>query len=561
MTCFIGIQESDWLHPDRHSNWKNLTRLHIHVNRFSNCHLPPELRVRGPAIIDEITDADSQRWGSPQMWHAETLFIKHAQHSAFIDEIGILRGKKQLPNRSKLLPLRPIVKDEGLLRCDSQLKSSSCLPWETKYPVILTRNSQVTKLITKDYHERSGHAGTNYVLTQLSTRYWILAARELEPIQERENECAECKRWRAKPVNPVMAPLPELRARKSLRAFSETSVDIGGPYITKQGQGKTRQRYYLCVFTCLGTQAVHLEVVFSLSTDSLMNGLYRMAARRGMPSEMLSDNGTNFLGARNELEELAALDTQRIHRETAYHKVKWRFNPPAAPHFNGVHESMIKSAKWAIDAILGPADINDEELISAIAGAEGLLNSRPLNLPVSVCRGYNSIDSKLFPARSGWWPVCTWVHRPGGIQSSKKMVQSSRACQHVWQRWMKEWLQSLSSRKKWFRHKADLKFRDVVIAICQDVPWEKWPLGRIIAVHPGADGTVRVADISKSPGNDLEATDGKTVHLWELMIHPERWGGVMCWHRDCLVLRVCFNWLLFVRTMNCHLDYRELLPC
>ncbi len=150
---------------------------------------------------------------------------------------------------------------------------------------------------------------------------------------------------RAKPANPVIAPLQELRARKSLRAFSETSVDFGGPYITNQGRGKTRQKRYMCLFTCFGTRAVHLEVAFSLSTDSFMNAFYRIAARRGMPSEMLSDNGTNFLGARNELEELAALDTLRIQRETAYHKVKWRFNPPAAPDFNGVQESMIKSAK------------------------------------------------------------------------------------------------------------------------------------------------------------------------------------------------------------------------
>ena len=55
--------------------------------------------------------------------------------------------------------------------------------------------------------------------------------------------------------------------------------------------------------------------------------------------------------------------------------IKWHFNPPLAPHFGGAHESMVKSA---IKAILGQADVNDEELIRAIIGAEGLINSRPL---------------------------------------------------------------------------------------------------------------------------------------------------------------------------------------
>ena len=39
---------------------------------------------------------------------------------------------------------------------------------------------------------------------------------------------------------------------------------------------------------------------------------------------------------------------------------------------------MIKSSKRAIYAILGNADITDEELMTAFAGAEGLINSRPL---------------------------------------------------------------------------------------------------------------------------------------------------------------------------------------
>lgn len=53
-------------------------------------------------------------------------------------------------------------------------------------------------------------------------------------------------------------------------------------------------------------------------------------------------------------------------------------NPPCAPHFGGVHESMVKSAKRAIYTVLGNADINDEELHTAVVGAESLINSRPI---------------------------------------------------------------------------------------------------------------------------------------------------------------------------------------
>ena len=95
-----------------------------------------------------------------------------------------------------------------------------------------------------------------------------------------------------------------------------------------------------------------------------------------VPTDVLSDNGADFIGSKNELEGLASLD--RDQEKTASYGVKWHFNPSLALHFSGVHEVMIKAEKKAIYAILSCADVTDEELLSAVVGAEGLLNSRPL---------------------------------------------------------------------------------------------------------------------------------------------------------------------------------------
>ena len=94
---------------------------------------------------------------------------------------------------------------------------------------------------------------------------------------------------------------------------------------------------------------------------------------------MLSDNGGKFVGANNESCDLVKeLDQEKITKSTANQGVNCKFNPPLAPHFGGVHETVIKTAKRAIHAILGNADITDEELTTAFTGAEALLNSRPL---------------------------------------------------------------------------------------------------------------------------------------------------------------------------------------
>ena len=115
----------------------------------------------------------------------------------------------------------------------------------------------------KEYHERGNHAtGTNQTLAALSTRYWI---------RELERECAECRRRKSKPYDQLMAPLPVSRLKPSLRAFARSAVGFGGPFITVQGREKRREKRYFCLFTCLGTRAVHLEMAYGLDTDSFLN--------------------------------------------------------------------------------------------------------------------------------------------------------------------------------------------------------------------------------------------------------------------------------------------------
>ena len=120
-------------------------------------------------------------------------------------------------------------------------------------------------------------------------------------------------------------------------------------------------------------------MAYGLDTDLFLNAFYRMANRRGLPRGMLSDNGGNFVKANKELRQLVeVLDQDRIRASTASQVVTRHLNLPAAPHFGGVHESMIKVAKRAVHAILGNAHITDEELMAAFTGAEALLNSRSL---------------------------------------------------------------------------------------------------------------------------------------------------------------------------------------
>ena len=76
-----------------------------------------------------------------------------------------------------------------------------------------------------------------------------------------------------------MAPLPTNCLKPSIRAFVRTAVDFAGPFLTKQGRGKSRCKLYLCLFTCLVTRTVHLEMAYGLNTDSFLKAFSRMVNR------------------------------------------------------------------------------------------------------------------------------------------------------------------------------------------------------------------------------------------------------------------------------------------
>lgn len=114
-------------------------------------------------------------------------------------------------------------------------------------------------------------------------------------VREWKRECAKCRRRKAKACRQIMAPLPLSRLKTSFRTLTRTDVDFAGSFITMKRPGKRRMKRYLCIFTCLTSRVVHLEMAFRLATDSFLNTFHRMTSRRGLPDEIYSDNGIKEL--------------------------------------------------------------------------------------------------------------------------------------------------------------------------------------------------------------------------------------------------------------------------
>ena len=152
---------------------------------------------------------------------------------------------------------------------------------------------------------------------------------------------------------------------------------------------------------------------------------------------------------------------------------------------------MIKAAKRALKGNLTDANVSDEELMTAITGAESLLNSRPLTYQTANVDD----DVPLTPNH--------FLHGQMGGRFAPKTVDQTRKrwrrfqglVKHFWQRILKEWLPGLNPTTKWHKEKKNLKVGDIVIVVSPDSPRAHWPLAKVTQVFPGKDGKVRVAQV------------------------------------------------------------------
>ena len=173
------------------------------------------------------------------------------------------------------------------------------LPWETKHPIILDHSHKITRLIVIHSHRRLIHAGIEHDLItyEKSIGYCtvVLKSRIAPP-----NASYLCYRRRVQPLAQKMSDLPSTRLANASVQFQYVGLDYAGPFSVRVGRNRIEKRY-ICLFACLHMRAVHLEVALSLEADSFIMALRRFQSLRGNPVRMLSDNGTNFVGAEREL--------------------------------------------------------------------------------------------------------------------------------------------------------------------------------------------------------------------------------------------------------------------
>jgi len=449
---------------DYFSKYKKILRMIGWIHRFiENTRKRREEREAGELKVNELT-------------RAEKSIVKIIQHDSFSSE-----------DIKKLKSISVFKDDEGILRVKTRLTERKDQE-NFIYPMLLPKNHKIVEKLIIDKHLSMSHAGIHVLISKLRETFWIIKSRAT--IRKALYGCVRCRRHESKRLQTVPATLPKDRVRDA-RVFEIVGVDLAGPLILKD-----KRKAWIILFTCAVFRAVHLELILSLSTQGFLLGLRRFIARRGRPSIIYSDNGSNFVGSSNLLK---SIDWNIVEREATTNKIDWKFSPPAAPWWGGFWERLVQMIKKLLRRVLGQSSLNYEELMSVLCDCEATVNARPLTYVSEDSDDLIPLTPSLFLGEIPVMGVPDLDHLDK-VDFNKRLRYIQNLRELLRKRFRSEYLGLLVQRPSTVPITQQIKIGDIVLVECDNKRKVLWPLAKVTELYPGKDGNIRVVRVKTTSG-------------------------------------------------------------
>uniref|UniRef100_A0A1I7WG78 Integrase catalytic domain-containing protein n=1 Tax=Heterorhabditis bacteriophora TaxID=37862 RepID=A0A1I7WG78_HETBA len=356
------------------------------------------------------------------------------------------------PTAKELTDLRLYPDHEGLLRSVGRLGHSNLLE-NTKNPVFIPRRDPATQLLILDTHCRHHHLSKTHTLNELRSRFWIPAGQAT--VRQTLSRCIACKRHKEKPF--MLPPIPSLSpARLQINTpLTNVDIDYAGPF-------------HVWTITRSCNEGMD-QIATNLSSKEFLRAVRRLVARRGRPSLIINDNGTNFKGA-------------------------------------------------ACTRIVGNALLTLEEFSTLLTETEAIVNTRPLIYVDNEDIALRPIDF-LTPYALPGIPITDNTNMFSHLSDAWTSIK--QRLNNLWECFRREYLTSLRERSSKGLHQPRGCIRrppqvgEVILVDEPNIKRGRWRLARIIQTMPSQDHVVRTVEVQFANGSRNRRSIA-TVYLLEI---------------------------------------------
>lgn len=234
---------------------------------------------------------------------------------SFPEDYKLLAAGKAVSSKSRLLTLLPeLDRSSGLVRVGGRLQRSEGLSDSRLHPVVLDPSHSLTQLLIQKYDSDLHHPGLEWVYAEMRRSFWIIRGRSHS---QAPAFLLTLESLAIHPQNGRSTSSPPSITQASIYSMG---VDCFCPMLVKVA--RRHEKCWGIIFKCLTTRAIHLDLSRSVDADTYLMALRRFIARHGTPSDLWSDQGTNFKGGDRELQEAFAKMAPTLQEQLARQRIK-----------------------------------------------------------------------------------------------------------------------------------------------------------------------------------------------------------------------------------------------
>ncbi|CAO4377336.1 unnamed protein product [Caenorhabditis nigoni] len=442
---------------------------------------------------EDVTDAiiDPNRFSSfHRMLRTMMVILHFITKRMFSLQHHTMRAKKAIYRTAQLLnpPSEDCIATLRLQKDQYRLWTYNGRVEEK--PLIYLPHGRIANLIVMDIHEKHMHSRATYTLSRLRETFWISKGRSF--VNKVIKSCHKCQKRTSKCYSqPPFAPFPTIRYNHS-RPFEHVGTDYAGPFNVTIGDKVVK--CYFIIFTCLYSRYTSVEVVLDMEAATFLHCLRRLAAVFGVPKNIVSDNGTQFVMMTKVMEIVE--DKERQFKVNSVEMPKFHQIPAHSPWAGGVYERIIGLIKESLKRAGTTRQLLSlEDFKTTIAECVSIVNMRPIS--------YITQDDDIKPLRplDFVFPDSNLNHQldiePLDMdslpQTRSELIEnwsrSSSITDNFRRRWSKEYPQILQERKEFLhrqKHTSPKKpeVGDVVLIEKKDVDKNKWTMAKILETKP-----------------------------------------------------------------------------
>ncbi|XP_053376986.1 uncharacterized protein LOC123529097 [Mercenaria mercenaria] len=399
---------------------------------------------------------------------------------------------------------------------DTDIENSEEKKQGARQPILLPKSDWFTVLLVEKIHKQNFHIGVSQTLSQIRFRFWIPQGRSV--VKSVLRKCRTCRYFEGGPYKmPPFSPLPSSRVQKST-PFSRIGLDYFGPLLIKTTDGP--RKTWVCLFTCLVTRAIHMELLQDMSAEEFLFGFKRFVSQRGTPTKILSDNASQFKSASETINIIwrNVCASDEVQSYVANCRIKWKFIVELAPWMGVAYERLVGIVKRSLRKSLGHKILTLIQMQTLLKEVEATVNSRPLVYVNDDINSNITLTPNQFLGLNPKTGIPTTTtedmdsdYSPYEI-TSVKLLSIWRKGQHVlnefWKIWREEYLTNLRERMQ-----SELKSKKTqspycaqvgdVVLIKENLPRGVWRMGRICELLQSRDGQIRSAKVNTATGKVL----------------------------------------------------------